>query len=335
MGSMTYQSLIDYLTVCHTWDDPALLVVGHAAPDGDAALSALFEAWRRHLVDGVRAMPVVQGAVLPREVAYLLGGAAPLVPMGETLSRFPHTPLVLTDCHMPPAGRTVAAVVDHHLLATGERLEGVPALIEKVGATTTLVTGLCRKEGLVPDESVARILLGAILLDTDGLSPQKAKPKDLETVGWLVALCGEETAVLYKTLQAHLLAETDVTVLYERDYRLYGGTQACPFMGFAILKAWEAAPPDSEAVRQLVATDIAAGRCRLAVAKVSLYDETGLRSERYIAAGEGAEAMLTLVAGIAGEAAVRVAPDELLLPPSAYHKGRKSLAALLLETFDG
>ena len=95
MIAFNLDALQGYLAACKEWKNPALLVVGHTAPDGDAVVSSLLEAFRRHLTDGVQAVPVVQAASLPRECAWLLGDIAPLVPTRERLARHPDTPLVL------------------------------------------------------------------------------------------------------------------------------------------------------------------------------------------------------------------------------------------------
>ena len=42
---MTYDNLLAYLADCAAFSHP-IYVTGHPAPDTDAAVSALFEAWR-------------------------------------------------------------------------------------------------------------------------------------------------------------------------------------------------------------------------------------------------------------------------------------------------
>ena len=83
MKEASFDSLTAYLTVCRRWEHPDLLVVGHAAPDADAVVSAVAEAFRRYLTDGTRAVPVVQASVIPREAAYLLGQTASQIPTAE------------------------------------------------------------------------------------------------------------------------------------------------------------------------------------------------------------------------------------------------------------
>lgn len=336
---MTVATLKNYLTdECRGEASPRLLVVGHAAPDTDAVVSALMEAWRLTLT-GVPAVPLVQADTLPREAAWLLGELAEAVPtLGHPTAAGltdPAARLVLTDHHDIAAypGR-VTAVVDHHPPAPGTDLTGVDADIRPVGAASTLVALRCRRDGLVPDVGIARILLGAILLDTEGLSPAKAKPEDTEAAGWLTALCGEEPRALFAALRAQLLSETDVGTLYRRDYRRYTDRQGNPLLGFAILKVWDTALPNLDAVRALLARDVAAGGCPTCVAKISLYSPDGLREEYYLSAGESSDLLLDEVLTVAGCGARRIAADAVYLAPESLHRGRKWYALRLVERLE-
>ena len=329
---MTHRALTTYLADCSRGAEASrLTVVGHPAPDADAVVSSLFEAWRLTCA-GIPAMPLVQAAALPREVAWLLGNAAPLVPLGAVDPAAPE--LVLTDPHDVAAysGRVVA-VVDHHPLSPGIDLTDIDAEIQPLGAATTLVARRIRRDGLVPDAFCARVLLGAILLDTEGLSPYKAKSQDREMAGWLAALCGEDPAALFDALQNELLSETDVLTLFTRDYRRYTDPEGAPLLGFAILKVRADAPPDRDAVRDLLRADLAAGGYRVCVAKTVLHRPDGTREEVYLAAGAGADVFLNEVLAVGGPDARRTAPDEVFLPATCAHRGRKWYAARLPEIF--
>lgn len=299
----------------------AVTVTGHAAPDTDAVVSALFEAFRRTLT-GTPAVAAVQGA-LPREAAFLLGEAA------ERLPRItPDTPCrwVLTDHHDVAAySGTVVGVVDHHPPAQGETLTVADRCIRPVGAATTLVAQRIRADGLVPDAPCARILLGAILLDTEGLSSHKATPEDREMAAWLSALCGEAIAPLYAALREQLLSETDLTVLYERDLREYPAADGAPLLRFAILKVRQDTPVDTDALRRRLAQDAALGYAAT-VAKIVRYAPDDSREEYYIAAGAAASLVLEEVLRRSGPAACRRSADEVYLPPHCAHWGRKRYA---------
>ena len=319
---MTAENLLCYLK-----NLPAgCLVTGHPAPDTDAVVSALFEAWRLTLT-GTPAAPVLQGSI-PREAAWLLGEAASLVPTADTVD--PHPPLVLTDHHDRTAyDNPIVGVVDHHPLTAD--LTDIPALVRPVGAATTLVVEQLQRDGITPDSACARILLGAIVADTEGLSQYKAKPADVDAAAWLHELCGEDPAQLFAALRAELLSEDDVTTLYRRDYRRYSHPDGTPYLGWAILKVWADACPDLEAVRRLLTADTAAPT---RVAKVVLHHrEDNTREEYYLAAGEWADDLLKLVQTAAGEDATRLQDWLVYLPATCHHWGRKRYALRLAELF--
>lgn len=321
---MTIEKLRAYLVAARQFASPTV-VTGHAAPDTDAAISALMEAWRRYETAGEETLPVMRCERLPSEVARLCGDLAPLLPLGDTAALGdPTLAVVLTDTHdtADVAGR-VTAVVDHHIPSTPP--VGVDADIQRVGATATIVATRFMDEGLIPDDTVARLLLGGIWMDTDGLSAHKATPADHAASAWLAAYSTVSPAALYEQLQKALLDERDVMTLYRRDYRIYRDADGAPFVCFAVLKVRQDALPDLEAVRRLLAADVAARGVRVAVAKIILY-AADWREEYYLAAGEAAETLLARVRETAGAAAVTVAEDAVYLPPNSVHRGRKFYA---------
>ena len=327
---LTKSDFANYLTRCKQTAAPSLYVLGHPAPDGDAVLSSLFEGWRLTL-QGTPAVPLVQAAALPQEVAWLLEELAPLVLTGEA-PRDPACRFVLTDHHHDPLRQAqVVRVVDHHIPPPTIDLSSADTLIAPVGATVTLVTRLLQEQGYTPDGEVARLLLGGILLDTDGLSAHKAKEEDLVAAGWLSSLCGEPPAPFYAALQAQLLGETDVVTLYRRDYRTYHTPDGEPLMGFAILKVWDTARPDLTAVRRLLAQDAARGDCSVYVAKIMCFTPDGGWGEQLcLAAGAQAETVLAELLAVEGAGAVRTAPDLVTLSTTCPRRGRKWYAAHLL-----
>lgn len=319
---MTIQKLREYLENL----PGGTIVTGHPAPDTDAVISALFEAYRMTLT-GTPASPLVQDGI-PRETAWLLGELAGLVPVGEIPAG---VPLVLADHHdVARYPNPITAIVDHHPVSADTCLDGIDAEIKPVGAATTLVACRLRKDGVTPDAGCARILLGAILLDTEGLSPRKAKTEDVETAQWLCSLCGENPRELFSALQEQLLSESDVTTLYRRDYRQYTDPDGTLRLGWAILKVWADACPNLAQVQRLLAEDTAPTR----VAKIVLNNrENGTRTEQYLADGKEAESMLTLVQTLGGESAVRTAENTVFLPENANHWGRKRYVAMLEESW--
>ena len=320
---MTYEKLLAYLADCAAFSHP-IYVTGHPAPDTDAAVSALFEAWRLTM-GGKPAVPVLQGK-LSRETAFLMGDLA-FPAVCPTDGKW-----VLTDHH--DANRydgEVVAIVDHHPVAESKSLAGIDVYIRPVGAATTIVAQRVRADGISLDAACARILLGAVLLDTEGLSPYKAKPEDIEVAAWLSALCGEDTAAFYKVLKEQLLSETDATVLYERDWRAYTAPDGTPVMGFAILKVRRGNLPSHSEIRRRLAQDAAAHGYAATVAKIVQYADDDTREETYLAAGPAADIVLTEVQTQSGPTAQRVAEDEVFLPADCHHRGRKRYATHLVD----
>lgn len=325
---MTETQLQTYLQTCGAFDRP-LWVTGHPAPDTDAAVSALFEAWRLTL-SGTPAVPVLQGS-LSRETAWLLGAVRYPAVTPQKGGKW-----VLTDHHdVDNYGGEVVAIVDHHPVSDHQKIAEIAADIRPVGAATTLVALRIRQDGITPDSACARILLGAILLDTEGLSPYKAKAEDLAAVEWLVSLCDEQPAAFYEALTAQLLSETDPTVLYERDVRDYTAPDGAPLMRFAILKVRADCIPDRGAIRQRLAQDAEQGGYAATVAKIVLYAPDHSREEIYLAAGPCADAVLAEVLAQSGPTAQRRAQDEVYLPSDCYHWGRKRYAVRLMEILMG
>ncbi len=333
---MTVNALRTYLETSRREHAAArLIVLGHAAPDGDAVLSSILEGWRLTLA-GTPTVPVVQAQTLPREVAWLLGELSSLVLTADEVTPHSDARFVLTDHHDSPAHRgRVVAVVDHHIPTPELDLTGILTHIRPVGATTTLVALACREQGLVPDSTVARIFLGGILLDTEGMLPSKMTAQDEEAVAWLAALSGEDPARLYIALQSQLLGETDVGALYRRDYRCFPAADGSALIGFAILKTWQTAVPDKDEVRRLLAQDVAQSGCRVCLAKLALYDAAGKPQEEiYLAAGEAARQVLEELRAVAGHPACFTAEDEVYLPASCTHRGRKWLARHLAQLLE-
>ena len=328
---MTLRGLTDYLTACRAaMPQKAVLVCGHVAPDTDAAVSSITEAYRRHLTDGETAVPFIPADSVPVEIAYLLGDAvsSQLLCAKDVaaLLSSPDTRYILTD-HHDINGRQVVAIIDHHLPADGVVFYGIDADIQPVGATTTLVAQRCRENGLIPDAAMARILLGGILMDTEGLSPAKARPADYTAAAWLCALWGGDADALFTELREKLLAETDLPTLYRRDCRRFGNE-----LGFAVIKVWDSAPIDETALRALLNQDRAQSGVAATLAKISRYGQDGLKNETYFVNAPPALAN-TLADTIcrATEGCISTnTPDRIELLNGSKHLSRKRLVPLLL-----
>lgn len=327
---MAIEHLAHYLAACHAaLPQGTIFVCGHDAPDTDAVVSSVAEAYRRHL-NGEAAVPIVPADSLPAEIAWLLGEPLSTALLYTTdiaaQTADPDTRFILTD-HHDVAGKRVVAIVDHHQPSEDTDFDGIQADIRPVGAATTLVAERCLKDGLIPDEEMARILLGAILADTEGLSPAKARAEDYTIAERLTALWGGDPAALFADLRAQLLAETDLTTLYQRDYRRFGDA-----LGFAVIKVWDTTPVDEDALRTLLATDREGSGVAAALAKITRYGCEGLKDETYLISAPTAltQALAAAIQGAAGDAATVSAPDRIDLPARAAHLSRKRLVPILL-----
>lgn len=327
---MTAAGLADYLRQCRaSRAQGTVFVCGHNAPDTDAVVSSVAEAYRRHL-NGETAVPYIPADSLPAEIAYLLGDTLTSLLLCEKhISEeiaAPDTRFILTD-HHDINGRQVLAIVDHHPPSDTLDLDGVDAVIRAVGSSTTLVAQRCLADGLVPDAEMARILLGGILMDTEGLSPAKTRADDRTLAEWLSALWGGDSAALFADLRERLLAETDLPTLYRRDYRRFGDA-----VGFAVIKIWNTTPVDEEKLRALLAADRQDSGVTATLAKITRYNRDGLHNETYLISAPTAvtHTITQALCRVAGNAATVVAPDQVDLPYDAVHLSRKRLMPVLL-----
>lgn len=322
----------DYLQSGRQADRVDVFVLGHAAPDTDAIVSSVFEAYRRY-ARGESTAPVVQAVTVPREVVWLLGESADALlraDMPAVASRMKEESVrfVLTDHHEDAvAGDRVVGIVDHHLPPPDTHFTCADVCIQPVGASTSLVAECWQQDGLQPDAALARMMLGAILMDTEGLSPAKTRPADRQAAEWLTALAHVDPQALFTDLRAQLLAESDLDVLFKRDYRRFGQ------LGFAILKIWDTTPLDAASLETMLRDDRQASGCTVNLAKVTRYDRTGAHTDTYYL--DGPEETVTALRGvIAATAGVADEGVPIFIPVSAVHLSRKRLAPILLAALE-
>ena len=329
---MTLAGLAAYLRQCRAaLPQEAVFVCGHDAPDTDAVVSSIAEAYRRHLTDSTPAVPFVPAKSLPAEIAYLLGDGltASLLCAGDISTEITakDARFILTD-HHDIRGRQVTAVVDHHLPSGDTDLRGIDTDIRPIGAATTLVAQRCLQDGLVPDAAMARVLLGAILMDTEGLSPAKTCAEDRVAAEYLAALWGGEPAALFADLRGRLLAECDLPTLYRRDYRRFSDA-----LGFAVIKVWDTTLVNEGALRAMLAADREASGIAATLAKITRYGQDRLKSETYLISAPPnlTQTLADAICRAAGKAAIVSAPDQIDLPTEAAHLSRKRIVPILLE----
>ncbi|GAB4241612.1 MAG: putative manganese-dependent inorganic diphosphatase [Candidatus Methylacidiphilales bacterium] len=109
----------------------------------------------------------------------------------------PRTQLVLVDHNelgqaVTGAGEAeIIEVIDHHRIGGG-LVSAMPIrfLNEPVGSTCTIVAGQFKRNGVVPESSIALCLISGIISDTLNLRSPTTTPIDREILDWLVPLAG-------------------------------------------------------------------------------------------------------------------------------------------------
>jgi manganese-dependent inorganic pyrophosphatase len=84
----------------------------------------------------------------------------------------------------------ILEVIDHHRLGNLSSRYPITFINKVVGATCTIITGLYREQGVVPEKDIAAVLLCGILADTLNLYSATATDADREAAGYLAALAG-------------------------------------------------------------------------------------------------------------------------------------------------
>lgn len=332
--SVMQEDLTAYLRACRQAPRAVRrLVLGHRAPDGDAVISSLMEAFGRSARGEKGVAVLIPAKTIPTEVAWLLGEEiCALLPLeDETIAvdwlADPAVELVLTDHHEEPnLQNRVVGVIDHHLPIRALELPEDAVNIQTAGAASTLVALDWQRHGLEPDRALARLLLGGILLDTEGLHSAKAKAQDQQAAQWLIRLSGEDPTELFDALQLQLLSETEMDTLYTRDYRRF------PVLGFAVLKVWETTPVDETALRNRLAADRREHGYAACVAKVTRYGKQGILDETFVFSAEAPllSCLLQVMEEMSPGCTVCSA-DQVYIAPAGKFVSRKRLAPRLLE----
>lgn len=121
--------------------------------------------------------------------------------------------VVLCDSHAPDraghfeelARKGPLHVFDHHPVEADEPPPAW-ALIETVGATTTLLAERLRAKGVVPEPWEATLMAVGIYEETGSLTYASTTPRDLEAAGWLLGH-GADLALLRRYLSTELNVE--------------------------------------------------------------------------------------------------------------------------------
>ncbi len=202
-----------------------IYITGHKSPDSDTVCSSIAYAELLRKL-GYDAQAVVLGPINP-ETAFILESAGVDVPplledaSGENMILVDHSEYIqsaegLKDAH-------IISIIDHHgdgSVTTGNQLiyDARP-----LGATATIVWMRYRSYGLIPDPQTAKIMMGALLSDTNDLRSNTTFA-DREALKVLSGLAGvSDTDAFYQEMfKASLSYEgmTDEEIFFS-DYREY------------------------------------------------------------------------------------------------------------------
>jgi manganese-dependent inorganic pyrophosphatase len=94
----------------------------------------------------------------------------------------------------------ILEVIDHHKLGNPPSNQPITFMTSPVGSTCTVVAGLYRQQGLMPEASIAALLLAGILSDTVILKSPTTTPCDRETVSWLEGVSGLDSVAFGKEI---------------------------------------------------------------------------------------------------------------------------------------
>src|SRR3989344_3467298 len=217
-----------------------VFVMGHKNPDTDTVVSSIFESWRNHLLDkgDTEYIPIVQNHKIPDEIQQLLGDEISneiVLDQEELYIKSKQSGLVrwisVDQNREPEIQRYFISIIDHHVASEISILQDLPKTMEMIGSCAALITQKMLGSGFYPDKSLARILHGATLMDTENRVVYKMTSKDKIIMDYLKDLSEiKDENKFYSDLMSFLLNTDDPDVLFSRDYKEDWG------FGFAVAK---------------------------------------------------------------------------------------------------
>ena len=173
-----------------------IVVMGHKSQDPDAVCSAISMATLMREL-GMNAVPYLQEKPI-QGVKYILDNFCYPYP-NVKCSIEAGAPLVLTDHNDPlqsvegMAEANVVGVVDHHNVSMSFNT-GLPIYYRcmNVGSACTIIYNIYKECGIVPNPSVAQLMLAGIIADTDSLGKVTSTDADSLALTELVSLSGVE-----------------------------------------------------------------------------------------------------------------------------------------------
>lgn len=216
-----------------------IFVVGHKNPDTDTAVSSLIEAYRNYLTDNSAAyIPILQSKRAPDEVRRLLGEEAANAFMLDDEDLYKQAAAsgrarwILVDHNKSERQKFSIAIIDHHIPCQVALRQRAAKSLQMTGSCAALIAQKYFGLGLEIPPNLARIMLGACLMDTENRARAKMLKKDYWIMDDLKKASGvSDESVFYRDLMGFLLNTNDEELLFARDYKEDWG-----LWGFAVAK---------------------------------------------------------------------------------------------------
>ena len=203
-------------------DESTIFVAGHARPDADTIVSAIFEATRRSLLlpQGRVALPRVE--CLPREVAHVLGPKISKLLRFGTISNDalgPQNAIVLVDTYTVDRAHLhlVRSIIDHHIIK--QQFPYYVALSQEVSWSSTIqvyIKILGSRMDL--DPRAAKILANATKLEAEPELMHRMSELDRLALKRLETIAGGGTES-YEDLMRIMTASENMEEAFYKDYR--------------------------------------------------------------------------------------------------------------------
>lgn len=245
-NQITTESLENYITSLEVSLQNALLsnqsivfVMGHKNPDTDTVVSSIFEAYRNSIIDNTKVyIPIIQANAVPDEIITLLGEDLCNKLVLSTNKFYNkakvsgYSKWILVDHNVSEVQKYVISIIDHHALSNKAKKMDIPLTWEMAGSTTALVILKLIAQNITFSKDIARILYGAMLMDTENRNAKKVTSKDKILMDYIKRASGiEEDKELYQTLMSSLLNTYDVDRIFYRDYKEDWGV-----FGYSVVK---------------------------------------------------------------------------------------------------
>ena len=255
-----------------------ILVTGHKSPDSDTVGSSIaYAALLKKL--GYDARPVVLGEI-NNETRYILEAAKLDVP--ELLEDASACNMILVDhseySHSAEGlqDANIISIIDHHgdgTVTTGNQLiyDARP-----LGSTATIIWLRYRNYGLVPEQQIALVMMGAILSDTNNLKSATTTFADREALKVLSEIAGiSDTNAFYQEMYKASISYDGMTddEIFFSDYKEYvaGGTKYS--IGCINVYDEEGAKKMAERMKERVPLTLASTGMDLAFAQISIFHD--------------------------------------------------------------